>query len=47
MAEAMKRYQNKLNFKSTTYGHFYGENLDQKYKFDNILEHEKFMKVNF
>lgn len=46
MAEALKRYQNKLNFKSTTYGHFYCNNQDQKYKFDNILEHKQFTKVN-
>lgn len=46
MEEAFKRYQDKYSFKVTTYGQFYGANQDQKYKFDNLLEHKQFTKVN-
>lgn len=45
MQEAFKRYQDKLSGRVTTYGHFFGGNVDQKFKFDNILEHKKFTKV--
>jgi len=31
--------------RTTTYGEFYGSNVDQKFKFDNILDHKGFAKV--
>jgi hypothetical protein len=45
MQEAFKRYQEKSSFKVSTYGHFFGQNVDQKYKFDNILDHKQFTRV--
>jgi hypothetical protein len=43
--EAYKRLRQKSTSKTTTYGEFYGANVDQKYKFDNILANKDFAKV--
>ena len=47
MKEAFKRYKDRNYMRSTTYGEFYETNVDQKYKFDNILANKEFSKVNF
>jgi hypothetical protein len=43
--EAYKRYQNKKTVSS--YSEFYGGNLDEKYKYNNILKFKEFQNVNF
>lgn len=47
LKEAYRRVRQKSAMKTTTYGEFYGSNVDQKYKFDNILANKDFAKVKF
>jgi len=47
MKEAYRRVREKSAMRTTTYGEFYGSNVDQKYKFDNILANKDFENVNF
>jgi hypothetical protein len=44
MEEAYKRYQRKKTV--STYSEFYGGNLDEKYKYNNILKFKEFENVN-
>lgn len=46
LKEAYKRVRERSAIKTTTYGEFYGSNVDQKFKFDNILANKDFEKVN-
>ncbi len=46
LKQAYIRVREKSAMKTTTYGEFYGANVDQKYRFDNILANKDFMKVN-
>lgn len=45
LKEAYIRVKQRSAMKTTTYGEFYGANVDQKYKFDNILANKDFAKV--
>ena len=47
LKEAYRRVRQRSAMKTTTYGEFYGANVDQKYKFDNIFTNKDFAKVNF
>jgi hypothetical protein len=44
LEEAYKRYQKNKNMSS--YAEFYGGNLDDKYKYNNILKYKDFENVN-
>lgn len=43
--DAYKRYKEKKNTQISSYNDFYGSNVDQKFRFDNILENKQFSKV--
>ena len=45
LEEAYKRYQKKKIVSS--YSEFYGANLDDKYKYNNILKYKDFANVSF
>lgn len=45
LEEAYKRYQKNKNMSS--YAEFYGANLDDKYKYNNILKYKDFENVRY
>lgn len=43
--EAYKRYQKRKT--NSSYNEFYGANVDEKYKYNNIFKYKEFDKVKF